>query len=373
MAWRFLTFDMKTFQPTSELPEVADPGIQYTINQPEQFSVTVPIQSTKAFYINDPTLFLMPNAGLAVEKDGVLIAAGPIRQHNYDFKGNTCTLTAHGIYREFEDRIYYDYGAIFNAQYAVLPYVPAGDVGLGWDQAFIAKYFVDKLQSADHGWLNIDTSGIQSTNSGYRNYTIWGYQLKDYFAILQDRADIINGFDFRFTPRWKNSVRNSEIEWQFEIFYPPSGRPTNLTFQLGANCDFASATIDGNQIAYRAYSQGASQQNTTLIGMDQDTQYIAANRLLEYVDREHTDVNQIATANDYAQQARKRRMKPSNIPSINITIDDAAGIVIGDQCRIIADYGIYSLDETFRIMKMGLNPKTNIATLEVSPLALNGN
>jgi len=146
-----------------------------------------------------------------------------------------------------------------------------------------------------------------------------------------------------------------------------------LVFQLGSNCDFENATVDGSQIAFKAYSVGAGDGNSNLIGIDSDSQYIAADYLLEWVDREHTDVTQLVTANSYAQQARKRRMKESNIPSIVIPFSQITDMIVGDQCRVLANYGLYQVDEMARIMQITGTPKEGIAKLSVSPLSLNGN
>ena len=44
MAWRFLTYDMKTFQPTSELPEVADPSKVARVDRPQGTLIDMPTQ-----------------------------------------------------------------------------------------------------------------------------------------------------------------------------------------------------------------------------------------------------------------------------------------------------------------------------------------
>lgn len=370
MALRFLTFDMKTFQPTSEIPEVSEPSWTFEVNEAETITLTVPIATSQSALLVDPTLYDMPRCGLAIEDNGVLVAAGPLILRQYDFRQGTMTLTAKGIFEimkrrvSFEDHKY-DVPTSNNSPF------PA-DNGFGWDQNAIIVYNMNRMQQTQGGYLNIDVSGVTSVGVK-REYQVWAYNCKTYYEIMQDRANIIGGFDFRFFPRWKNSARNSEIEWALEIFYPPSGRVTNLVYQLGSNCDFESATVDGSQIAFKAYSIGEGTGNTNLVASSTNSQYVAADYLLETVDREHTDATLLATVSQYAQQARKRRMKQSNIPAIIIPFNQTNDFVIGDQCRVLADYGLYKVDEMCRIMKATANPKVGITKIEVSPLALNGN
>lgn len=368
--WKYLLFDMKTFGVIAELSEVGEPSFSEEINTSGSAKVTIPFGPSFGFVDQVAYGFTyvdikMPRAGLAIEQNGTLKFAGPITVETFDFDAGTLDLNANGLY-EITKRRVCNTNHNFYPGTAFTPWVPAAYVGIGWDQAWIVKHYIDKMQEQDHGYLNIvnehQTTGI------FRTHISFAVDTKTFHDIISDRAGLVNGFDFKFTPRWKNGIRNAEIEWIFEVFYPPSGRETELVFELGSNVDFGTLQVNGSEIAFGAYSIMENSGNSTNVGYSQDTAAMAADYRLEVVDREHTDVKDIATANVYATIARLKRNKESSVPTIVAPIALADEFIIGDQVRIRASWGLVQLDDMFRIMNFTVNPKQGIVSINVAPV-----
>jgi len=361
---------MKYFSIIAELSEVGDPEITETINTSGSAKVSIPFGP--AFGFVDQTVYgfsyvdlKMPRAGLAIEKDGTLDFAGPINLQTANFDTGILDLNANGIYEIMKRRVPTTSHHFIPAS-ASVPYVPAAYVGIGWDQAWIAKLYIDMMQQQDGGYLNI-VNDFQTTGI-FRTHQSFVTDLKTFYDIIGDRAGLINGFDFKFTPRWKDGIRNQEIEWIFEIFYPPEGRETGLLFELGSNVDFGSLQSNGSEIVFGSYSVMENSGNSANIGFDEDAAARAADYRLEWVDRDHTDVKDVNTADLYALIARLRRSKQSDIPSIVAPIALADEFIIGDQVRIKASWGLVQLDSMFRIMNFTLKPKEGTVSINVAPI-----
>lgn len=366
---------MKTFGVTAELTEVGNPEITETLNQSPTAKITIPFgpffgsgtgnEGQSISYVD----IEMPRAGLAIEYNRNLVFAGPILAQTFDFKDDSLQLNALGIFEITKRRVFAHHG-VFQPNTATAPWVPTAYIGVGWDQAHIVKYFIDIMQTQDHGNLNI-VNEFQTTGVN-RTYEVKATDLKDIYQIISDRAALINGFDFKFTPRWRNGIRNEEIEWLFEIFYPAEGRETELVFELGSNVDFNDMVVNGTEISFAAFSVMEANGNPALIGYDEDLAAIAADYRLDWVDREHTDVKNIDTADLYALLARIKRAKASKVPSLIAPLSLFEEFIIGDQVRIKANWGLAQLDDMFRIMQFTVRPKEGTVAINVAPLNLTG-
>lgn len=373
--FRYLLFDMKTFTPTAELSEVGDPYYDEAINASGSAQVTIPFNPSLGFA--DSTIeygfgyqdIHMPRAGLAIERNGTLVFAGPILMQTFNFATGALDLTANGIYEIMKRRIC-STNHHFVPATALSPWVPTAFVGIGWDQAWIVKHYIDKMQEQPNGYLNIVNE--HQTTGTYRVHQSLATDVKTFYDIIQDRANLIDGFDFKFTPRWKNGIRNEEIEWIFEIFYPPEGRDTELVFELGSNVDFSNMVVNGTEIAFGAYSIMESAGDIARVAFDESPSARAADYRLEIVDREHTDVKSVNTALLYAAMARSKKMKQSSIPSIIAPIELSNEFIIGDQVTIRAVWGLARLNERFRIMTFKVMPKPGIVEIAVAPLSNTG-
>lgn len=370
--WRYLLFDMKTFSVIAELSEVGDPQITEVINSSGSAQVTIPFGP--AFGFVDQTDYgfgyvdiKMPRAGLAVEHNGVLEFAGPVSVETFNFSSGGLDLSANGIFEIFKRRVSFT-NHNFVPTTAQTPWVPSAYVGIGWDQAWIVKHYIDKMQEQDHGYLNI-ANDFQTTGV-FRTHHSFAVDLKTYADILHDRSSLVNGFDFKFTPRWKNGIRNEEIEWVFEIFYPPEGRETGLLFELGSNVDFQQLQVNGSQIVFGAYSIMENSGNVANVGFDENSAQRAADYRLEAVDREHTDVKSVTTANNYARITRLQRSKESSVPTIVAPIALADEFIVGDKVKIKASWGLVQFVPYIeaRIMNFTLRPKSGTVEINVAPI-----
>lgn len=349
--WRHLLFDVVTRAPQLELVAVGgDASFGEVLNSPGSADVTISIWPQPGL---TKEMLSPPRAIYAVEKDDELVWAGPIITHQFDIDAGTMTLGCEG---------YWNYVRRRNLVGQSLTYTAL-------EQMQIAKNLIDWMQTfLSYGNLGIDASGF--TASGVlRDRTYSAFEHPSIGKLIEDLAAVDGGFDFRLYPRW-SAGPNSQMNLRLDFIYPAVGRVTNVALDLAANAVTPDVKVDSSNLANEAIVEGAGTGSTQLSNITADLTLMNAQGIRLDTVESHTDVTVQATLAAYARAALSRGKTPMIVPRVEVSSDLLGEIIIGDQVRVIANVGLLSLDEQFRITRYSVSTAAERMTLELAPLAV---
>lgn len=349
--WRHLLFDSVTRNTQLELDAVGNEAtFGEVLNSPGSAQVTIPIWPVAGL---TKEMLAPPRAVYAVEKDDELVWAGPIVTHQFDIDAGTMTLGCEG---------YWNYVRRRNLVGSSLTYTAV-------EQMQIAKNLIDWMQGfLTWGNIGIDASGFVASGV-IRDRTYDAYAHPSIGKLIEDLAAVDNGFDFRLYPRW-SAGPNSQMNLRLDFHYPAVGRETNVALDLAANAVTPDVKVDSSNLANEVIIEGAGTGATQLSNISADLALMAANGVRLDTVESHTDVTQQTTLAAYARRALARGKTPIVVPRVEVSADLLGEIVIGDQARVIANVGLLSLDEPFRITRYTVSTATERMTLDLAPLAV---
>ncbi|MFG2916264.1 hypothetical protein ACGF0D_25660 [Kitasatospora sp. NPDC048298] len=201
--------------------------------------------------------------------------------------------------------------------------------------------------------LTFDSSAVTGI---LRDRTYRAYERKMVGKAVEDMAGVRDGFDFRIDHAWfggriVNTVR----------FSPPSGTPTDLTLEHGANCDIPSATVDGTNMVTEAVVTGGGEAESQLaawwynLPAERDPSRRIP-RLSAVQSRQ--DVIRGDTLTAYAQQVIAEGSTPISIPAVRLypgTDPGPGDVVPGVQVRARARVGgRLVLDGAYKVTTIGV-------------------
>lgn len=346
--WRFLLFDAVTREPQAEL--LAVDGVSYgeTLNEPGQLKAAVQLVQPAGSPITIEMLN-PPRAVFAVERDDVLMWAGPIWTHEYDLVGGVLNVTAEGYLSYLRRRI-----------------LRTTKVYAQVDQAAIAKELVDYTQAVTGGDLGVDTVTQYEASLRLRDRTYPAHERKRIGTLIEQLAAVRDGFDFRFVPRWSNGP-NSLLVVDFDMTYPNTGRETGLVWELGSNVTIPNATLDGTALAYQVDAVGQGTGDVTPIETVVDAQLIADNLLLED-DVSATDVSETDTLLGKAQRRLDRGRVPMVIPRVSVGVNEVGSFQVGDRVLLRASYGLFQVDSIYRTTSYQVDVMNDQVDVTLAPL-----
>lgn len=347
--WRQLLFDVVTRLPQLELITVGEStSFSEVLNSPGSATVTLPIWPQPGLA---KEMIVPPRAIYAVEKDDVLLWAGPVLTHDYDVQGGTVTLGCEG---------YWNYVRRRNITGNALSYT-------GVEQLQIAKNLIDWMQSwVPSGNIGIDASGFTATGI-VRTRLYSGYEHASVGTLIEQLSAVDHGFDFRLYPRW-SAGPNSQMQLRLDFYFPAIGRVTNVALDLVANAVTSSVKLDSSNLATTAIIEGQGTGDTQKSWITNNTPVMTTNGVRLDVVESHSDVSESATLSDYATTALRRGTRPIVIPRVEVSTDLLGEVVCGDQVRVIAKVGLLDLDEQYRITKYDANIASERMALDLAPL-----
>lgn len=348
--WRFLIFDIDTLEPQAELVAVGDTApFGEMLNSPGSASVTIPLVPSNAAALT-PAMILPPRAIYAVEKDDVILWAGPVITHDYNIANRTVTLACEGFLNYLRRR------HLFNTQGFI-----------GTEQTDIAIYLIDYAAAWPGGGPYYDTTGVVPTGVN-RDRTYYYYEHNSIGTLIEQLAAVNNGFDFRFVPSW-TAGPNSALDIAFEVTYPATGRRTTIVLDLDSNAHVESVQMDATNLAYVAIIEGQGTGEDQHSAIINNEVAINANLRLEAVET-HGDVIESSTLVSYAQARLNKGSTPMMVPKVTVSTDMLGEFITGDQVRVRADIGLLQLDDWYRITAWEANPHTERVTLTLAPLGV---
>jgi hypothetical protein len=295
------------------------------LNAPGAATVTMALDA-KAYGVEE----IAPlRQSLFVLRDDVPVWGGIVWSAAMYVGANTLTLNAQGFWSLMRRRRI-NGDLIFN----------------GTDQALIAKGIVDNVQGVAHGDLLIDTSQITAVGVT-RDRSYWDWEKKNAGEAVEQLAAVRDGFDFAIRPARVNGA----YVRQMTVSYPATGRVSNIMLEVGTNVAIVAATVDASTMALRVHAKGEGdgilavqtvQDNAALLGV-----YPLVEDLIV-----HNDVSNEASLIAHALRRLDAGRVPVTIPRLTIPggVEPTIGeFIVGDQVRVRVDYGLLSIDATYRI------------------------
>lgn len=344
--WRHLIFDAITREPQAELPAVGDATYSDVLNSPGAASVTLHMDDAGGV---DASMILPPRAIYGVERDDILVWAGPVIGHDYNLRARTVTLTCEGWWNYMRRR------------FVTTPELSYTNV----DQTQIAKNLINYTATWTGGDMQIGYSGWSLTGV-LRNRTYYYYEHGSIGTLIEQLGAVNNGFDWRLVPSW-SSGPNSTMQVDFATSYPATGRLTNIILDLDANTAVEQVLLDSSNLSYVAIIEGLGQGEDQHNAIFNNNAKITANLRLESVEA-HSDVSDPATLTDYSQRRLIRGAECIVIPKLNVSTDFLADLIMGDQVRVRADMGLLQVDATYRITSWEVKPGDERMTMTLAPL-----
>lgn len=348
MADRFLLLDYLTRTIIAEMPAVDSFSYSETLNKPGSWTTTIPLNTP----ISAADLY-SSRAVFAFERAGILRWAGPILTARIDVENNAIALSGEGYMNYLRRRVLY-----VTMQFS------------GIDQLVIAKDLIDYAQSfGTPSNLGIVTTALTAITTVTRDRTYYSYEKKFIGELIEQLANVRDGFDFRLTPRWSNGP-NSTMVIDFGVTYPSYGRPTGYVFDVAAH-DVPTIDIDLTRLAFKVSAVGrGTGEDIPSVTLSKPS-LIAASALLEDV-VSAGDVSETGTLNDYAQRRLDLGSSPLIYPIVVLGTEDIGSFIPGDQVILNGSAGTLDIGGTYRIVEQKLDlPSSGPETLSLTltPLA----
>ncbi|WP_235094200.1 hypothetical protein [Streptomyces sp. A1-5] len=224
-----MSFNLKTQQVLDSLPVTA---ISYTdtLNAAGNMTCTVPLNAPAA----TPDRLFPGGAGLVVLRDGEPIWGGILWTLNAELEAGTLTLNASGFHSHLKAKHFI-----------------AGETARDVDQNAMVRNWIERSNA--NGGIATDTTKIM--NAGRKRTRVWTrYELKNVGDAIEEVAEVIDGFNFRYAPYWVE--RGKRIGNRF-LISPRAGTPVEHRLEHRLTCNVTSVSYDGTALATNAYAMGA--------------------------------------------------------------------------------------------------------------------
>ncbi|MHC0429232.1 hypothetical protein ACX6XY_03460 [Streptomyces sp. O3] len=332
-AYSVVQTDLKTGNVVAVLPVT---GISFThsLNAAGSATIGVPLFAPEA----DPESLSPGLSGLVVVRDGLPVWGGILWTLAADIAAGTLTLNASGYHSHYQGRHFVN----------------------GWtaktkEQATILKDWFAYF-NADNG-IGTDTSQVAST--GHKRTTVWTrYELKNAAEAVEELADNIGGFNFRYVPYWVTAGKR--VGHRF-VISSRSGAAVSHTLTHRANCNVTGVSYDSTALCTVAYATGADKGNgEKIVGIFENPSL--ADRMPERVAvGSYSDVKETLTLLDKAQATINAGAVPVAIPELTLYPDlfSPLDFVPGDYAAVEVDAGYVALYDEFVVTECGTTIDAN--------------
>jgi hypothetical protein len=347
--YRYLFADLLTNSILAELP-ITNVNFTQQLNTSGTLTGELLLSGVNATALNVANATIPARTAVYVDRDGALVWGGILWSREYASAGQTLKFTA----REFES-------------YFERRRITADVVFNGTDQLTAVQSVINTAQSATNG--NIGVTVGTETSGVLINRTVFGYEYKTVFSLVQDLSRSTTGFDFNIYVYYDS---NGNPAKQLRLGYPRYGRKysaTSLTapvFELPGNIIEYTYPEDGLITANYLYALGAGSNPSRLVATSFDGTKIAAGWPLLEEQANYSDVSdatllanlasgQIAVVS-YPPTTIKIAISPNNDPIFG-------SYEVGDDARvrILDDRFPTQLDTTYRIVAYNVTVGENNA------------
>ncbi|GAB2572533.1 hypothetical protein GCM10027168_01660 [Streptomyces capparidis] len=325
--------ELKSGNVIAALP-VTDIQFTHALNAAGTATVGIPLFAPEA----DPETLSPGVSGLVVLRDGVPVWGGILWALAADLAAGTLSLNASGFHSHYQGRHFTD-----------------GWTAKSKEQATILKDWFAYF-NADNG-IGTDTGLVQPT--GHVRTTVWTrYELKNVAEAIEELADNVGGFNFRYVPHWVTVGR--KVGHRF-VITSRSGAVASRSLTHRVNCNVTSVSYDSTALCTVAYATGADKGNgEKLVGIVENRSL--ATRMPERVMvGAYTDVKETRTLIDKAQATINAGAVPVAIPELTLYPDRFSPLdfVPGEVAAISVDAGYVALFDEFVVTECATTVDAN--------------
>ncbi|MFC9651458.1 hypothetical protein [Streptomyces sp. NPDC056937] len=325
--------DLKTGNVVTALP-VTGITFSHTLNAAGAASVGIPLFAPEA----NPNSLIPGVSGLVILRDGIPVWGGILWTLAANIEGGTLTLNASGYHSHYQGRNFVN-----------------GWAAKSLEQANILKAWFAYF-NADNG-IATDTSLVTST--GHVRTTVWTrYELKNAADAIEELADNIGGFNFRYVPYWVTAGK--KVGHRFVISSRTGTAPAHsLTHR--ANCNVTQVSYDSTALCTVAYAVGADKGNgEKLVGIFENPS-LAARMPERVMVGAYQDVKETLTLLDKAQATINAGAVPVAIPELTLYPDTFSPLdfVPGDYTAVEVDAGYVALYDEFVVTECATTVDAN--------------
>jgi len=347
--YRYLFADLLTNTILAELPLTA---VNFTqqLNTAGTFTGELLISGVNTTNLNVASATIPARTAVYVDRDGVLVWGGVLWAREYNSTSQTIKLTA----REFES-------------YFERRRITSDTVFTSTDQLTAVQTIITNAQAATNGNINVQLGG--ETSGVLINRTVYGYEYKTVFSLIQDLSRSTTGFDFNIYVYYDSNGNPAKL---LRLGYPRYGRvysATSLTapvFELPGNIIEYTWPEDGSTAANTLYALGAGSNPGRLTSTAVDGSKIAAGWPLLEDQSNYSDVSDATLLSNLATGQVSVVSYPPT--TIKITIPPYADPIFGSyevgddaRIRILDDRFPTQLDTTYRIVAYNVTAGENNA------------
>ncbi|MET9602580.1 hypothetical protein [Streptomyces sp. NPDC006459] len=325
--YKVLQTDVRTGNVLKELP-VTGIAFTHTLNAAGTATVGIPLFAPEA----DPESLSPGISGLAIIRDGAIVWAGILWALAADIAAGTLSLSASGYHSHYQGRHLVD-----------------GYTAKSKEQADIVKAWITAA-NADNG-INTETDEIRPT--GNLRTTVWTrYELKNVAEAIEELADNIGGFVFRYVPYWIEAGKRLG----HRLTLTKRGAATSphvLTHRV--NCDVTTVSYDSTALCTVAYATGADNgAGEKVVGIFENPA-LAARMPERVMIGSYSDVKETATLIDKAQATVNAGAVPVAIPELTLYPGQYTPLSFkpGDFTAVNVDAGYVALYDEFAVTECG--------------------
>lgn len=315
--YEVLQTNLKSGEVVARLPTT---GIAYTetLNDAGTAQIGIPLNCPEA----DPTRLFAGGSGLVVVRDREPVWGGILWTLAADLVAGTLSLGASGWHSHYKGRNFADG---FDAQ--------------DWDIADLLKTWLYRTNS-----VNTDFSELKAT--GRKRSRQWTkYELKNVAEAIEQMADNIGGFNFRYQTFWKDPGKSVGNRF---LISDRAGADTRHFLTHRESCDIRSVTYDSTALATAAYAVGADNgAGEKLVGIASNAELIERIPTKNVV-ATYSDVKETENLLTKAQATINAGRAPVAIPTLTLYPGARPqDYVPGDVCNVAADAGYVAMDAEF--------------------------
>ncbi|MFF4495528.1 hypothetical protein [Streptomyces sp. NPDC001546] len=328
-----LQTNAKTGDVVTRLP-VTGLSFTHTLNAAGTASVGIPLFAPEA----DPAVLSPGISGLVITRDGAPVWGGIIWTASADIAAGTLTLGASGYHSHYKGRVF------VNGWTART--VPQGDLLKSW-----FTYF-----NADNGIGTVFNDGIKDPT--VKRTAVWTrYELKNAGEAIEELADNINGFNFRYMPYWVS--QGKKVGHTFITTTRAGSSARTLTHRV--NADVTRVGYDSTALCTVAYATGADKGNgEKLVGIFENTELAA--RMPERVTvGTYQDVKETQTLIGKAQATVNAGSAPAAIPELTLYPGQYGPLDFtpGDYVAVDVDAGYVAFLDEFAVTECATTVDVN--------------
>ncbi|MFB8107285.1 hypothetical protein ACFC3O_31520 [Streptomyces sp. NPDC056007] len=325
--------DLATGAVVTELP-VTGIGYTDTLNAAGTATVGVPLAAPEA----DPATLIVGSSGLAVLRNDSPMWGGILWGASADLAAGTLTLSASGFHSYYSHRF-------LDAK--------NGYTTTSSDQALILKEWFAYANA--NGGIGTDTATV--TTTGHLRSRKWSfYEFKNMAEAIDEMADDLNGFNFRYEAYWLAGV-GRRVGNRFRLARRNSASFPQLEHRV--NCNVTAVDYDGTQLATQAYAFGAD------LGTGAKPYASSGNPALTGPRRvavaTYADIKTTASLITKAAAIANVGSQPIAVPTLTLYPDrfTPSQFTPGAVGTVIADSGYVALFEEFVITERGVEVDAN--------------